>query len=336
MAPKRERKRANLRDVARLAEVSVATVSRVLNSPKVVQKSTRERVEKAIMELGFHPSAAARAINSGRTKIIGALVPTLDSDIWTLTIDAIESRLGDFGFSLVVATTGGDPDDGARRARELLDIGVEGLLLSGIEHSDDLFALIERSRVPAVVTSFNAPEFRYPTIGYDNREAARLALDHLLDLGHRNIAVVHGAVEFNDRTRERVAGATSARGDVKLSYFETPLTVAGGAEIVIQVARENLEFDAFLCLSDIQAIGVLFELHRKGVFVPRDVSVMGVHDLPIAQYAFPRLSTVGLPVREMGHKAAEALAHWVEDGSRPESICLEIALVPRESTCRKS
>ena len=332
MVPRKERKRANLRDVARLAEVSVATVSRVLNSPEVVQKSTKERVERAIAELGFHPSAAARAINSGRTKIIGALIPTLDSDIWALTIDAIESRLGDFGFSLVVATTGEDPEKEAHRAKELLDIGVEGLLLSGIEHSDDLFGLIEHTRVPAVITSFYAPGFHYPTIGYDNRAAARLALDHLLDLGHRNIAVVHGAVEHNDRTRERVAGAKSARADVRLSYFEAPLTVAGGAQAAIQVTRENPECDAFLCLSDVQAIGVLFELQRIGVVVPDNVSVIGIHDLPSAQDTFPRLSTIALPTREMGHKAAEALAHWVENGVRPQPICLATELKTREST----
>ena len=100
------KKRANLRDVARAAGVSVATASRVLNTPGVVHADTRERVQAKIAELGFVRSSAARAINSGRSKILGALIPTIDSDIFAQTIDAIESQLDEHGFSLVVATTG--------------------------------------------------------------------------------------------------------------------------------------------------------------------------------------------------------------------------------------
>lgn len=332
MAPRREKKRANLRDVARAAEVSVATVSRVLNSPTVVQEETRKRVEKAIADLGFHPSAAARAINSGRTKIIGALIPTLDSDIFALTIDAIESRLADFGFSLVVATTGEDSEKEALKAKELLDIGAEGLFLSGVTHSEKLFALLEHARVPAVVTSYFDPDFTYPTIGYDNREAARIALEHLLDLGHKRIAVVHGPLQHNDRTRERVVGASTDRADVSLSYFEAELTVAGGCNTATQALNAGLKFDAFLCVSDVLAFGLIFELQRNGFSVPEDVSVMGVHDLPSAMSTHPRLSTVRLPAREMGQQAAEALAKWVNDDVRPDSVCLTSVLKAREST----
>lgn len=332
MAQRREKKRANLRDVAKAAGVSVATVSRVMNSPDVVQKETRERVEKAITTLGFHPSAAARAINSGRTKIIGALVPTLDSDIFALTIEAIEKRLGDFSFSLVVATTGEDPDMEARKAKELVDIGAEGLILPGISHSDKLYALLERSRVPAVVISYFEPSFRYPTIGYNNYEAARLALDHLLDLGHKRIAVVHGPTAQNDRTQQRVAGAATKADGVAVSYIETDLTVAGGTEAVKQASAQNSKVDAFLCVSDVQAFGVLFELQRMGVSVPDDVSVMGLHDLPSASFITPSLSTIRLPAREMGYRAAEGLAKWVLDDIKPSPICLPNTLKLREST----
>lgn len=332
MAPKREKKRANLRDVARAAEVSVATVSRVLNSPAVVQEETRKRVEKAIAELGFHPSAAARAINSGRTKIIGALIPTLDSDIFALTIDAIESRLADFGFSLVVATTGEDQEKEALKAKELLDIGAEGLFLSGVTHSDKLYSLLDHARVPAVVTSYFDPDFMYPTIGYDNRDAARIALDHLLDLGHKRIAVVHGPVQNNDRTRERVFGASTDRTDISLSYIEAELTVDGGCLIASQALKEGLKYDAFLCVSDVLAFGVIFEMQRNRILVPEDVSVMGIHDLPSAMSTHPRLSTVRLPAREMGQQAAEALAKWVNDDILPQSVCLKSVLKAREST----
>jgi LacI family transcriptional regulator len=335
MTPKREKKRANLRDVAHAAGVSVATVSRVLNSPEVVNKDTREKVEAAIDQLSFHPSAAARAINSGRTKIIGALIPTLDNDIFALTIDAIENRLGDFGFSLVVATTGEDPDTEVRRAKELLDIGAEGLFLPGVTHGEELYALLDRTRVPAVVISYYDPDFRYPTIGYDNREAARLALGHLLDLGHRKIAVVHGPTEHNDRTRARLEGAATELEDVSVTCFETELSAAGGCSVIGEVLGEGSTFDAFLCVSDVLSFGVISELQRNGFAVPQDFSVMGIHDLPNAEVFHPRLSTVRLPAREMGRSAAEALAHWVEKGEEPLPVCFPSSLARRESTSSK-
>lgn len=326
------KRRANLRDVAHRADVSVATVSRVLNSPEVVKQDTRRRVEAAIEELGFFRSAAARAINTGRTKILGALIPTIDSDIFALTIEAMENRLADFGFSLVVATTEEDPDKEARKARELLDIGVEGLFIPGVTHSEDLHALIARSNVPTMAISYYDPGYHLPTVGYDNQEAARVALDHLLELGHRRIAVIHGPTEHNDRTRARLDGTRTEAPGVTLTYFETELTVAGGCKAVAQSLAGDLAFDAYLCVSDVLAFGALFELQRRAIAVPSDASVMGIHDLPISEVIEPHLSTVRLPAREMGLKAAELLAAWVEDGSRPEPVYFPTKLVVRQST----
>ena len=336
MVPRQGKKRANLRDVARLAEVSVATVSRVLNSPEIVHKETRQRVEAAITELNFVPSAAARAINSGRSRIVGALVPTLNSDIFAQTIDVMENRLGDFGISLVVATTNDDRHVEARKAQELLDIGVEGLFLSGITHNEALHALIERTRVPTIAMSYFDPDYHLPTIGYDNFAAGRIALEHLIELGHRCIAVIHGPSHDNDRTRQRLAGISSLGDKFELKFFETELNVRGGCRATTSSLQEKTSFDAYLCVTDVLAFGVIFELQRQGLNVPNDASVMGLHDLPSSQMTHPRLSTVRLPVPEMGNGAAGALANWIENDERPESICYPSKLVPRDSTRSRS
>jgi len=335
MVSRREKKRANLRDVAKAANVSVATVSRVLNTPGVVQKDTLLRVQNAIAALNFHPSAAARAINSGRSKILGALIPSLDNDIFALTIEALENRLGDYGFSLVVATTAEDPIQEARKAKELVNIGVEGLFLSGVSYSADLHDLLRRTGVPAVAMSYFDPDFEYPTIGYDNKKAAQTALEHLVALGHQRIAVVHGPQTNNDRTRARILGASTQRADVSVTYLETELSVAGGAEMVVRTLAAGHGFDAYLCVSDVLAYGVLFELQRRGIAVPAAASVVGIHDLPSAQHTSPRLTTVRLPAKEMGTSAAEALAEWVENDIRPAPRCFESVLVPRESSVAK-
>ena len=335
MSRRNGKKRSNLRDVAHVAGVSVATVSRVLNAPSLVRAQTREQVEQAIAELNFIPSAAARAINSGHSRIFGALIPTLDNDIFAQTINGMEARLADFGYSLVVATTGEDPEAEARKARELLDIGVEGLFLTGVSHHPDLDKTIARFQVPAVVSSYYDPHYHLPTVGYDNFEAARLALKHLADLGHRDIAVVHGPVEHNDRTQARLAGIKAFGNGPHLSFYPTELTVEGGGAVVDLACRHRPKLDGFLCASDVQALGVLFELQRRGIPVPDKMSVVGMQDLPIAKMTSPGLTTVSLPTDQMGRRAAETLCGWINSEEPPESYCFAIELVVRGSTRKR-
>ncbi|MCY3874142.1 MAG: LacI family DNA-binding transcriptional regulator [Rhodobacteraceae bacterium] len=325
-------KRSTVRDVAKAAKVSVATVSRVLNSPEVVQPDTRMRVERAIAELRFVRNAAAWSINTGRTNIVGVLLPSLESDLFAMTISAIEGKLEEFGLSLIVATTNEVQETETRKARELLDIGVEGLILTGVLHGDNLYELLDRAQIPVVAISNFDPTYRYPTVGYDNKAAARCGLEFLLGLGHRRIAVVHGPTETNDRMRDRVAGAVASEASVEVAYHCTELSMEGGGAAVREILRSGPFPDGVLCVSDILAIGVLFEFQRHGVRVPNHVSVMGLHDLPISQFISPRLSTVRLPSRRMGKSAAVALARWIEEGTRPSPILLPTELSVREST----
>ncbi|MEM6587102.1 MAG: LacI family DNA-binding transcriptional regulator [Pseudomonadota bacterium] len=331
--PRGSRKKGpNLRDVSRAAGVSVATVSRVLNSPHVVNKDTRERVEAVIEELGFVRSAAALAINSGRTRLLGALIPTLESDIFALTVSSMEQTLVQHGFSLIVATTDDDPETEARKARELVDVGVEGFFISGVTHSDAFYDLLRRTRVPALAISYFDETYHLPTIGYDNRLAADIACTHLRELGHDRIAVIHGPLTGNDRNKARVDATRAALNAQSCWFFEEPISVAGGVAGAKRAMDQIGQFDAVFCMSDVMAFGVLHELHRAGLSVPGDVSVVSIHNLPASEFTYPPLTTVHLPARQMGQRAAESLARWVEDDMRPTSTCLGVHLVERGST----
>ncbi|MBU2957690.1 LacI family DNA-binding transcriptional regulator [Paracoccus sp. 1_MG-2023] len=321
------RKRVNLRDVAADAGVSVATVSRVMNSPASVAPATRERVEGAMRRLQWVPSAAARAINSGRTRFVGALVPTLDSDIFARVLANLEQGLTAQRLSLVVATTDDDPKIEVAKARALVDIGAEGLIVSGMTRSPDFHDLIDRARLPTIAISCHDPEYSMPTIGYDNHGAALAALGHLTELGHRRIAVLHGPVR-NDRTRLRVA-ALQGQGD--LSFHETALSTKGGCEGVRAVLA-GYRPSAILCLSDVIAAGAMAEVQRQGLRVPADMSVMGLDDLPGSAHLYPALSTIHLPVSRMGRGVADALAGWVERDEKPHPHLLDFELIARAST----
>ncbi|CTQ62167.1 LacI family DNA-binding transcriptional regulator [Roseibium album] len=331
MANTRSRKRANLRDVAKLANVSVATVSRVLNTPDSVAEATKAAVTAAIAELRFVPSAAARAINSGRSRVVGALVPTLDHAIFARYLAAIEQTLSGYRLSLVVATTKGDAAIEAEKAQTLVDIGAEGLIVSGVTHEPGLYDLIERCQLPAVATSYYDPDFHLPTIGYDNAGAGRIALQHLLDLGHSRIAVVHGSLIGNDRTLARLKGLEDT-GDAELSFVEADLSIEDGCKSAQTILSAAHRPTAILCLSDVLATGVLYEMQRQGVGVPQDVSVIGIDDLPGSAHASPSLTTVHLPVVRMGHATAVAISEWIENGLKPSGMLLATELVARDST----
>ncbi len=329
---KRTKKRSNLRDVAREARVSVATVSRVLNDAKSVSGETRVRVEAAIEALKFVPSAAARAINSGRSRIVGALVPTLDHAIFSRFLDALEQGLALHDLSLIVATTNENPQVELTRANSLLNLGVEGLVISGITHDPEFEALVARRDLPTVVTSYFDPKYHLPTVGYDNEAVGQLAMEHVLTQGHRNIAILHGPTKNNDRTRARIAGVQSA-APANLRLIEAELSYdAARAAAADAIGADAATPSAILCLSDVLAQGVLFECQKRGIGVPTDVAIMSVDDLPSSAFIHPALSTVHLPVRKMGTLAADALAGWVEEGKRPVSTCLPAHIVARETT----
>lgn len=332
MTVRPSRKRANLRDVAKAAGVSVATVSRVLNSPALVSEDTRDRVRSAIDTLHFVPSAAARAINSGRTRMVGALVPTLDNAIFARFLSSLEDGLGQHGLSLVVATTDGDEDTEATKAERLVDIGVEALIVSGISHSAAFHDLVRRTRLPTIATSYFDRDHHLPTVGYDNAGAAALALQHLASAGHKDIAVLHGPTDKNDRTRARLQGLRDAARDERLHFIVADITMEGGAGAVRAFLTSGVRSTALLCLSDVLAISALFELRRHGLDVPGDLSVIGVDDLPASAYTEPRLTTVRLPVRRMGHETATAIAEWIERQTIPKSLLLDSSLVIRDST----
>ncbi len=332
MTEQKYKKRANLRDVAKAADVSVATVSRVLNSPKTVSEDTRHRVLDVISKLHFVPSAAARAINSGRTRVVGAMVPTLDNAIFSKFLAALEKGLALNGLSLVVATTNGDPDVETNKAQGLVDIGAEALIVSGITHSQDFEKIIERTRLPVIATSYYERDHHFPTIGYDNAGASCTALNFLLSAGHRNIAVIHGPTKNNDRTLARLDGLKNPDVNHTLQMYETEISIKGGCVATQNLLAGDTAFSAILCFSDVLAMGSLFELQRKRVKVPHEMSIVGIDDLPSSSCTFPEITTVHLPVTRMGEATATAIVEWLENQAVPKSKLLQAELIVRNST----
>ncbi|MEM1344356.1 MAG: LacI family DNA-binding transcriptional regulator [Pseudomonadota bacterium] len=324
--------RVRLRDVAREAGVSTATVSRVINGASTVAPATRALIEDKIRELGFAPSPLAKALNLGRTRTVAAVIPTVDNAIFARFLEALEARLGALGHALVIATSNDDRTLEYTRVRALLEMGAEAVILSGASQLPALGQLAARFQAPVVLSSIYDAEAAYPTIGYDNAGLAAQAMAHLVGLGHRQIAVLHGPLAGNDRTRLRLAGAEEARGAATLTCHEGALSVEAGARATTALLEAGPRPTALFCLSDVLALGALFALQRAGLDVPGQISVMGFDNMAWATEAVPPLSSVDLPAVEMGAVTAEAIVAHLERGTPITPRCLRASLILRGST----
>ncbi|MEX0369096.1 MAG: substrate-binding domain-containing protein, partial [Tateyamaria sp.] len=274
----------------------------------------------------------ARAINSGRSHIVGALVPTLDNSIFARFLVGLETQLDTFGLSLIVASTGDDPGVELDKARALVDIGAEGLILTGITHADELHALLNRFELPTIAISYHDPNCVLPTVGYDNAAATRVGLEHLRGLGHARIAILHGPTQHNDRTRARVETIKQSTGATRHAFYEGPISIETGRDLARHALNDDFGCTAMLCFSDVLALGALFELQEQGVSVPDQMSLMGMENLPSSEHAPIPLTTVDLQVADMGVQAANALGQWVSQDQRPDHTCLHASLVQRQTT----
>ncbi|MEX0337991.1 MAG: LacI family DNA-binding transcriptional regulator [Arenibacterium sp.] len=325
-----------MRDVASHSGVSVATVSRVLNAPDKVAADTRDRVEQAISDLKFVPSAAARAMNRGNSGMVAALLPTLDNAIYARVVDGLESRFTADGLSLIVAQTGDDPETEFERARQMIEIGAEALIVVGISHDLRLYDLIEQAQRPVVAVSYFDEASNLPTIGYDNWEAATVAARHFADLGHTQVAVLHGPVANNDRTRRRRQALEQQDFGIDFTFIEVPLSMEGGWQGVDTLHAHHPRISGALCFSDVIAHGALHRLNALGRSVPGDISLMGIENLPASRLTHPGLTSVKLNVEQMGVLSAEAVLSWMQTGHRPASVNLAVELIKRGSTAPRS
>lgn len=303
---------ATLADVARLAKVSTATVSRALTLPQKVRPHTLSRVQTAVLTLGYVAHGAARALASRRTRTIGAVIPTLDNAIFANTTHALQKALDEAGYTLLLASHEFDPAIEARATRALIERGVDAMVLLGTTHDPSVFRMIAAHRVPYVLTWALDPGGHHPCVGFDNRAAAVQVADYLLDIGHREFAMISGLTANNERARERLEGvraALAARGGElpAARIVEKPFTLAAGREGLREVMRGAPSPTAAICGNDVLAIGALAECHTQGIAVPQQLSITGFDDMEMAAAVSPGLTTVRFPTAELGVYAANHL-----------------------------
>lgn len=328
-----------LSDVARAAGVSLATASRALAAPALVQSETRERILAAAARLGYVPHGAARALASRRSRTIGAVVPTLDNPIFAASTQALQRRIAGEGYTLILGSHDYDLDAEAKVVAALIERGVDGLVLVGLDHSPELYRLVAKAGVPCELTWATDASRQHYSLGFSNRRAAAMAAQHLLALGHRKFAMLSGQTENNDRARERVAGVREALAAHGLDLparrvMELPFSIPGARAALGRLLDAGERFTALVCGNDLLALGALLEAAARGIAVPGELSVTGFDDIELAGEFSPALTTIHLPVADIGRIAAERMLARIGGGDVPKSHEVPVRLVVRESTAR--
>ena len=325
-----------LNDVAQLAQVSTATVSRCLNDPGKVLPSTRERVQEAIASLGYTPNFAARFMAAKRTFTIGAIIPTMENAIFARGLQAFQETLHDRGYTMLVASSAYDPKVEEEQIRTLVARGADGILLIGHDRDPQIVDYLIQQHVPAVVAWSYDPDALLPSVGFDNRAAMCALTDHVLGLGHTRLAMIAGVTQGNDRARARVYGvfdAMAAQGldPANLALVEAKYDVAEAAAALIALMQRDPKPSIVLCGNDVLAAGALQGARELGLDVPRALSITGFDDIELARVAVPELTTVHVPHAEMGRRAAAELIGIIEEKRPGVSTKLDARLIMRAS-----
>jgi LacI family transcriptional regulator len=329
--------KVKLEDVARNADVSPATVSRVLNHPEIVRPEVREKVTRSIAELSYTRDSAGRMLKSGRTFTVGAVVPTLGVSIFAEGVEALQNRLSEHGYTLLIANSQYDSKKELTEVQSLMERGVDGVVLVGDDHLPKLSKLLRQQGTPAITTYTCKTRSGMPTIGFDNAGATYDLTRYLLGLGHRIFGVIANLPATNDRSLARHAGIVRALGEAGLTLPDSRVigavhSVAQGREALRALMSQNPSITAVMCTTDTLAIGALAEAKAMGLRVPQALSVTGFDDIEISSQFDPPLTTVSVPAVEIGRNAADYLLGAFTASAKRRAVLLPYRLIIRGST----
>jgi len=314
-----------IRDVARASGVHVSTVSRAFSAPHLVNAETRTRVLAVAEGLGYRPNRAARALTTGRTHNIGLIVADISNPFFPPLIKAAQAQARARDYHVFVADTDEDPQV-EEELIQTLSKQVDGVLLCSPRLSNRAIEKLRRD-VPFVLV--NRRIRGMPTVLMDVGHGARRAIEHLVGLGHRKIALVSGPAGSWTGGQMRRAAAQVHEAEVVVLGPNAP-TEQGGLAAAGDVVASGAT--AVLAYNDLVAIGLIEGLYERGVRVPEDMSVIGVDDIGAGRLNRPKLTTIAMPTAAAGRLAVDLLLQSVGDTAAPTIASLETSLVIREST----
>ena len=335
---KTEKRHLDIRDVARHARVSIATVSRTINRIPTVDQQLAGRVWKAIEELNYFPNTQARALVSGRTRLLGLLVSEITNPFFPELIEGFEEIAVAHGYEILIGSTNYDVSRMATCIRRMLERQVEGVAIMTFGIEEPLLEELSSREIPMVFIDSGPPGPLVRALAVDYRKGIREGVEHLAGLAHRSIAFVSGPLRQGSAQARRTAFLESLE---EFGLFVHPEwliegnhTLEGGMRAAEQLLDLAERPTAIMCSNDMTAIGTLRVFSRAGLKVPREMSVIGFDDIHLAEFVYPPLTTVRMARKDLARGAFEALRSAAEklDTAHPHTWTVPTRLIVREST----
>ena len=326
-----------IKDVAKEAGVSTATVSHVINRSRYVTAETRQKVLRAIKRCNYYPNAHARSLASGRSHMLGLVVSDISNPFFPELVKSIESAAFERGYDVILSNTSYDPNRASKYVRRIIERKIAGVAIMTSELDLALIDELARRQVSVVFLDLGSVGERMSNLIVDYEMGIDEAIGYLVSLGHRRIAYVGGPSRLRSAARRLQAFETSVDrhlpGAGPFAVFEGDFQLEGGSRVAREILGTRELPTAVVVANDLMALGVMREFHAAGLRIPEDVSIVGFDDIAFAALAEPPLTTVCLPRTELGRKAVEALMQTIE---RPDKRGVEIHvptyLVKRGST----
>lgn len=331
---------ASIKDVAREAGVSIATVSRVLNEIDVVNEETKQKVNDAIKKLGYRPNIVARSLKTQKTKTIGIVIPDISNQIYSEIVRGAEDVSNIYNYNVILCNTDLDMEKEMEYLRVLKEKMVDGIIYMSSSMGEDVVKLIKELQIATVLVETKDENNIFPSVTLDNKKAAEEAVTYLVKNGNKKIAYIGANNSVYNASTLRYSGYKAALTDNSL-YEDKNLVHFGALKAkdgyeAINKMLDTSKFDAVFCVNDEIAMGVINALRDNGIKVPDDVDVIGFNNIPTASIFYPKLTTIEQPLYDMGSIGMRMLIKIINKKKvDQEHYVLNHSLIERDSTKKK-
>lgn len=333
----------DIREIAKRAKVSTATVSRTINRVPTVDPQLAKRVWKVVEELGYYPNTQARALVSGRTRIFGLIVSDMTNPFFPEIVQSFEDIAVEHGYEILLTSTVHDPKRMEGSVRRMIERRVEGVAILTFGMEESLLEGLRFRKVPLVFIDVGPPLPHVCNIRIDYQRGIRQAVQHLAALRHERIAFIAGPLHLPSAVTRKAAFESSLREIGMRVEPELVLqgdhTMEGGMRAYDELARKSARPTAIMCSNDMTAIGVIREAYERGVSVPQELSVVGFDDIRLSRFFIPPITTIQMSQVEIARLAFKALVTEMEretPSSKGTEYVLNTDLVLRKSTALAS
>ena len=334
------RKTPTIRDVARVAGVSIATVSRVINGTGPVAADRAEAVRAAMAEIGFRPNAIGRQLKTSSSRTIGILVPSLFNPVFADSVQGCQEAAGAAGYATLLAATDYDPGRERSAVEALLANRVEGLVLTVADAAEnETLDMLDAEGVPYVLVYNQPDEGGRPAVTVDNRRAMADLVRYLIGLGHQRFAMIAGSFTASDRSRLRFEGFADALSEAGLPpglLLEVRFDDTEMAPLLAGLFSGRPAPTALVCTTDLLALAAIRSCRALGLAVPRDLTVTGFDGIALSALTSPSLTSLVQPSHAMGQQAVGHLLGRLGTGATPRQVILPHQIRPGESAAKPS